>query len=361
VNLLLAFALLPLALLAGAVSVAAWETRRHKIRLLPDERHVALTQDGWHLALHRYRPRAEGPGRGPVILCHGLLANRANVDLDERRSLARALAAHGLDARVLELRGAGFSRDPKGHRGLGRITFDDYVQRDLPAAIEAVCKETGQAQVQWVGHSMGGMVLYAYLSHREDPRIASAVTIASPVDFRVLARTSRRMLRLRPLLRLRWVPIGLGLRILIPFFERSRTRLLRLGLVESNLRSGDVGDILVNVIEAFGPAPVLAQFGEWVEHGVFRSRDGRCAYGDLTHARCPLLVIAAGQDFVAPPASVHPALDRAPAEEKVYRLFGTSSGDEREFGHGDIVLSDAARESVFPVVAEWLVRHAPSP
>jgi pimeloyl-ACP methyl ester carboxylesterase len=361
VNPLLALALLPLALLAAAVGIAAWETRRHRIRVLPDERHVALTQDGWHLALHRYRPRAQGAGHGPVILCHGLLANRANVDLDERRSLARALAARGFDAWILELRGAGFSRDPAGHRGLGRITFDDYVQRDLPAAIEAVCKETGSAEVQWVGHSMGGMVLYAYLSHREDPRIASAVTIASPMDFKVLAQTSRRMLRLRPLLRLGWVPIGLGLRVLIPCLERSRRRLLRLGLVGSNLHPGDVGDILVNVIEGFGPAPVLAQFGEWVEHGVFRSRDGKWSYGDLTHLRCPLLVIAADQDFVAPPASVHPALDRAPAEEKAYRLFGTSSGDEHEYGHGDIVLSDAARESVFPVVAEWLVRHAPSP
>jgi hypothetical protein len=64
---------------------------------------------------------------------------------------------------------------------------------------------------------------------------------------------------------------------------------------------------------------------------------------------------------VAPPASVRPALDRAPAEEKVYRLFGASSGDERGYGHGDIVLSDAARESVFPVIAAWLVRHAPPP
>ena len=358
-NLLLAFALIFLALLAAGVGIAAWETRRHRIRILPDERHMAVTEDGWRLALHRYRPRSDGPGRGPVILCHGLLANRANLDLDERRSLARSLAAYGFDAWVIELRGAGLSRDAGDRRGLSRITFDDYVRRDLPALIDTVCQETGWAKLQWVGHSMGGMLLYAYLSQRDDPRITSAVTVASPVDFGVLARTSRKMLRLRPLLGLGWVPFGFVLRVLIPFFERSERGLLHLGLVRSNLRPGDVGDILVNVIEGFGAAGVLAQFGQWVEQGAFRSLDGTCAYDSLAQVRCPLLVIAAEHDLVAPPASVRPAVDRAPAGEKVYRLFGTVSGNDRNYGHGDILLSDAARENVFPVIAQWLWRHAP--
>ncbi len=320
-----------------------------------------MTRDGWHLAMHRYRPRAEGPGRGAVILCHGLLANRANLDLDDRRSLARHLSRQGFDAWVLELRGTGFSRDPKGRRGLTRITFDDYVLQDLPAAIDAVCRETGVDEVQWVGHSMGGMLIYAYLSTREDPRVLSATTIASPVDFNVVARHVRPLLKLRPLLRLG--PVGLGwiLRAMLPFLLASRSEKIHIGVLRENLTSRELSEILINVIEGFGAPGVLAQFGEWVEQGTFRSGDGTIEYGALTHLRCPLLALAAEKDLLTPPASVAPAVERAPSVEKVYRLFGRLSGDDRDFGHGDIVLSDAARERVFPVITDWLVRHAPKP
>jgi polyhydroxyalkanoate synthase len=340
---------------------ALWVTYRHRIPALPDERHVAVTGDGWLLSLYRYRPRAEGPGRGAVFLCHGLLANRANLDLDERRSLARYLADRGFDAWLLDLRGSGGSRDPEGRRGLGRITFDDYVEQDIPAALEAVRKETGSREIQWVGHSMGGMLLYAYLSGREDPGLRSAVTVASPLDFGVLARTARPMLALRPLLRFSRAPLGLILRGVLPLLALSHGALVRLGLLPSNLRPGDFGDLLVNVIEPFGPPGVLGQFAHWVEEGVFVSRDRERAYDTLAHLRCPLLVIAASGDRLTPPDSVRPAVDRAPAREKVYRLFGIPSGDRHDYGHGDVLLSDPAREEVFPLISDWLVCHAPPP
>lgn len=349
------------ALLVLWAASAVWITRRHRISSLPDERHAAVATDGWLLALHRYLPRTEGPGRGPVLLCHGLLANRYNLDLDERRSVARYLAGMGFDAWVIELRGSGHSRDANGRRGLGRITFDDYVERDIPAAIQTILAETGWAQLQWVGHSMGGMLLYAYLSNRDDKSIAAVVTIGSPIDFTVLSRTARDLLRLRPLLRLGWVPLGYMLRGLLPLLRLSRQALLDLGLVSSNLSSAEIGEVLVNVIEGFGPAGVLEQFGNWVEEGVYVSRDGSRPYGTLTHLRCPLLVIQPSLDNVAPPDSVRPAIDRAPAAEKTYRLFGKVSGDDRDYGHGDILLSDAARQNVFPLIADWLIKHAPSP
>ncbi len=341
------------------IAIALWETRRYRIETLPDERHVAVTGDGWHLAMHRYRPRAEGPGQGALILCHGLIANRANLDLDERRSLARHLSRQGFDVWLLELRGAGLSRDSRGGRGLSRITFDDYIMQDLPAAIDTVCRETGEDEVQWVGHSMGGMVIYAYLSTHQDPRVRSVTTIASPLDFQLVARQTRPLLRLKPLLRLGPVGFGWMLRAMLPLLRMIHSDKVHIGVLRENLTDRDLSEILVNVIEGLAAPGVLAQFGDWVEEGGFRSRDGRYAYGTLAHLRCPLLVIAAERDLLTPPASVSPAIDRAPAAKKVYRLFGRASGDDRDFGHGDIVLSDAARERVYPVITDWLVRHAP--
>jgi len=345
--------------LLSPVAIALWVTRRYRIETLSDERHIAVTSDGWQLAMHRYRPRAEGPGQGAVILCHGLLANRANLDLDDRRSLARHLSRQGFDAWLLELRGAGLSRDPRGDRGLSRIVFDDHIAQDLPAAIDTVCRETGEDEVQWVGHSMGGMVIYAYLSTREDPRIRSVTTIVSPLDFQVVARRTRPLLRVRPLLRLGPVGLGWVFRAMLPLLRMAHSEKVHIGVLRENLTDRELSEILVNVIEGLAAPGVLAQFGEWVEGGGFHSRDGKLAYGALTHLRCPLLVIASEKDLLTPPASVSPAIDRAPSAEKVYRLFGRVSGDDRDFGHGDIVLSDAARDRVYPVIAEWLVRHAP--
>lgn len=66
-----------------------WETAE-------DERHSARTDDGWNVALYRYRPN--GPALGmPVILGHGLAGSRYIFDVHEDYSMARALAARGLD------------------------------------------------------------------------------------------------------------------------------------------------------------------------------------------------------------------------------------------------------------------------
>src|SRR3954468_15467497 len=103
-----------------------------------DERHFATADDGWRLALHRYRP--VGPAhRLPVILCHGLGANHFGFDLAPEVSLARRLAALGFDVFALELRGHGDS-DAASFRGARRwgFSFDDYLHRDVPAAIARV-------------------------------------------------------------------------------------------------------------------------------------------------------------------------------------------------------------------------------
>ena len=99
-----------------------------------------------------------------MILCHGLWANRFNLDFGPGLSLARHLAERGFDVFVLELRGSGFSADPgpEGPRGKAARAygFDAHVTLDAPAALAEVRRVTGAAQVFWVGHSMGGMLGY---------------------------------------------------------------------------------------------------------------------------------------------------------------------------------------------------------
>src|SRR5689334_4166748 len=87
-------------------SLAAKELR---LQFQPDELYRSPTDDGSAIALGRYLPRERRRFQQPVVLCHGLGANRFALDFDERHSLARYLARRGFETWVLELRGRGLA------------------------------------------------------------------------------------------------------------------------------------------------------------------------------------------------------------------------------------------------------------
>ncbi|MFQ5892865.1 MAG: alpha/beta hydrolase, partial [Nitrospinota bacterium] len=144
------------------------------------EDHAVTTDDGWTLALKRYRRSQASGSLGPVVLCHGFSYNGAFWDLDEAHSLAGYLADRDFDVWVVSLRGAGASTKP-GFSALKSIittrladlpatitrttidpakfnwTVDDYIDHDVPTILAYVTRATGRPKVWWVGHSMGGM------------------------------------------------------------------------------------------------------------------------------------------------------------------------------------------------------------
>lgn len=141
-----------------------------RVRAVCDEQHQVRTEDGWHLALLRYRGEPT-PDRPPVVLSHGVAANHRNLDLDEQHSLARSLHRMGRDVWLLDLRGAGRSARARGRAGRrGRWSFDDHLCSDLPAALAEVRRVTGVSEVDWVGFSMGGLLGYAYFGGEPQPR-----------------------------------------------------------------------------------------------------------------------------------------------------------------------------------------------
>ena len=48
-------------------------------------------------------------------------------------------------------------------RGESSWTVDDLVKYDVPAILDYVERETGRDRVNWIGHSLGGMVVFTYL------------------------------------------------------------------------------------------------------------------------------------------------------------------------------------------------------
>lgn len=118
------------------------------------------TADGATLCFKHYH----NPLGTPVILQHGLAQNLYAWDLPvEGQSLAVYLAERGYDVWVPSLRGSGkgYYRSGDGEE-LWDWSVDDYIIFDVPAILHKVRESTGKKPF-WVGHSMGGMIIYGYL------------------------------------------------------------------------------------------------------------------------------------------------------------------------------------------------------
>ncbi|MCZ6694923.1 MAG: alpha/beta fold hydrolase [Acidobacteria bacterium] len=330
--------------------------RLHRLGTPADETHKARTDDGWDIALYRYRPALGDPLRPlePVVICHGLLSNRFNVDLDERHSVARHLRAVGFDVWVMELRGHGRSvRAATGGLWPFDWTIDDYVQRDLPAVIEYVCRETGANSVHWVGHSLGGMILYAACALGLTGRIRSAVMSDVPADMSLIR--SRKLVgvlygKIVPIIPpFLFIPFVLVLgwispRLLLPKYGiRSRRTMLR---------------IVANGIVDVGCSRVALHLARVIRRGRFVSWDGTVDYeAGLDRIHFPVIQLAAALR-VSPERTARVLIDRAPVEDKTYVRLGRSEGFSEDYNHFTVLLGERAPEEVFPLISDFLKRRS---
>ncbi len=345
-----------------AASCAVWLLLSACVRTvpLPDRALVqrATTDDGWELELVRYD--AQGPVTGrPVLLCHGISANARNMDLDEGHSLARWLSAHGRQAWTLSLRGTGSSSRVDVRLGRGPISFDDYWRHDLPAAIRHVLAQSGAPQLDYIGHSMGGMVLYAYLS-QGGQGVAAAATLGSPTRLdwgtvldRVLAQAAPPLLPKSGAL-----PSAFGSAVAAPFqggvaddfFERLFYR-------RESTRVASWQRLM-----AYGTAdtsgPVARHFLQLASSGRFLSADGRLDLrADMGRATTPLLVVAGAFDRIALTPAVKDGF-RAWAGPKAWALISKANGAQAEYGHMDLVIGEHAAEDVWTPVLDFLRAHS---
>jgi len=329
----------------------------------PHERHVVTTPDGWELELVRITPAMLGfhgtVAPNPVIAQHGIVANGRNVDVDDTHSLARWLARRGHDVWIPSLRGTNGPGKLRPLDSRANFDFDTYASEDLPAVFAHVRRITGAARLDFVGHSMGGLLLYAHLVRSldagVDPGIGRAVTLAAPVRIRwtgYLEDGAKSLGFLAGLANL--VPLGGLTGASLPLQAALDTP------ADHFIYSTDNVDpelwrrfVAVGTSDAI-PGPLGAQMASWLSTGRFTSRDGAVDYLEgLRKVRTPVLVVAAAIDGIAPPWSVRPAFERL-AGEKAWRVAGQGAGFRADYNHMDLVLGERAPTEVFPWIATWL-------
>lgn len=352
----------------GALGVATWLHLRYWVRklLLPlhyeSVERVALP-DGASIELRRVAhdthdptdaltelERAAADALPPVLIVHGIGANHRNLDLAGDRSLARLLVDSGRDVWLVTLRSALVSREKL-------MRFDAMVAHDLPAAARTVRARTGHATVDYVGFSMGGMLLYAALG-RTLPvaEVRRAAFVGSPGRIE-LPLAPLRVLRFLP----RWLIPRLRLRVLsrlIAFGAEwvPHTPLHRIVYNPRNLPRGVAAAALVNMIEDL-PGPLLADFAAWAFGDGEIRVSGERALDGLRGVQLPVTFFAGAADVLASPAAVRAAYEAWGADVpgfigKQLHVIGVAHGSSADYGHGDLAIgTEVAREVFEPVVA----------
>lgn len=344
--------------------VSWWAHLRYWLRLLSVELDYASverlpTEDGSAIELRRIAAPpgvAQGSDLPPVLMVHGLGANHRNSDLHPDASLARHLAAKGRDVWLLTLR-SGLGGLRRWDRR--RVFFAAILRHDLPMAVEAVCDRTQASQVDYIGYSMGGMLLYSGIDRTVPAsRIRRAVFIASPAyvapPVKILRVFRHWPNRLIPDLPLRLIARTWA-------FMVARKAAPKVFGNRRNVSPILARTAMVSVIEDV-PGPLQADFARWAFADGFIRVDGENVLERLDGVRVPALFLAGTVDTLAPPSSVRYAYEawgrNHPDVRKEWRLYGRSEGYAGNYGHGDFLVGAHVETEVFAPITEFLTEAA---
>ena len=284
-----------------------------------------------------------------MVTCHGFGVNRLNLDLDDDYSVVRALRAGGYEVWNVDLRGVGRSVGPRNW------SFDDHVRLDVPAILDAATTRSRVGAVHWIGHSMGGLVILGHLGRRpDDPRVASVVTIASPVKLATPLWTRLSLALGAQVGRVMDQPPGTrGIRYLAPLL-RPRLAFPSPLFYPPNAAPGVLPRAVWRISDV-ASGRLIQQFHALAREGRMRSLDGVDDYVDnLAHIHTPLCVIAAKGDQIAPPQNVQLAYDKVTSPIRELHVLSREGGAASDYCHGSVLIGEAAPRDVYPLLLRWL-------
>lgn len=325
-----------------------------------NEFHTTETKDGWKLALHRYKPEQLSVEKEPVLLVHGFASNRFTWSLAGDRSFATFLFDKGYDVWIAELRGSGESDGSAAFTDRKPdYNFDTFLKMDLPALINYIQFTTQREQVTYVGHSLGGMLGYAYLGTNPDGGgVKNLIVLSAGAGFKERNSAIDFIMKVKGMFLI--TP-----KIYADLIAKSQanaigwtdTRFDALVWNNEAINPRALSMFAYNAVSNF-PTTLADQTTDWVESGEFRSADKTLNYSDLLgQINIPCFIGTGKLDALAPPRAVKGAYDKIGVKDKELRIFGTSNGYAVDYGHIDLVTGDRVMTEVFPTIFSWLENH----
>lgn len=293
--------------------------------------------DGWRAPVLHLPPRPGGPGE-PVIVAHGLGVVGDVFRYGKGPTLAHRLSEAGFAVYLLAHRG---DREglPPADGARRAVSFDDLVERDLPAAVACVLAHADYPRAHVVGFGLGGQLALVHAARRPES-LASVVAVGSPVRFAGARSGLRLGARWLGLLPAHWhLPLRTAARVSAPVFD------------PSPLAPSCPGARLRGVLELASddlPIALLRQLAAWLEAGTLTSRGGVVDLVEtFVDAEVPLLAVAGSHDPLGPPEAVRPAVERWGHPDAALLEVDAH-------GHLDLLLGEDADAQVFVPLTRWL-------
>uniref|UniRef100_A0A1J3CEA0 AB hydrolase-1 domain-containing protein n=2 Tax=Noccaea caerulescens TaxID=107243 RepID=A0A1J3CEA0_NOCCA len=245
--------------------------------------------------------------------------------------------------------------------------FDNYLEEDVPAAIEYVRAQSKpkDGKLFAIGHSMGGILLYAMLSRcafeGREPCLAAVATLASSVDYTSSDSALKLLIPLADpaqALSVPVVPLGALLAAAYPLWTRPPYVLSWLNDLISATDMMHPEQLEKLVLNNFCtiPAKLLIQLTTAFREGGLRDRSGKFYYKDhLSRTSVPVLALAGDRDLICPPVAVEETAKLFPENLVTYKELGEPDGPH--YAHYDLVGGRLAVEQVYPCITEFLSQH----
>lgn len=346
----------------------------------PVEVHEAKTEDGYYLTLHRIPRgrndetghfRARSSKRPVVFLQHGLLCSSSNwVTNLPNNSLAFMLADAGFDVWLGNARGNTYSRKHETFHvdsaAFWNFSFDELAKYDLPGMIDYVLNVTQRAQLYYVGHSQGTMMIFAGLSENAalQRRIKLAFLLApvtrlkniySPIKYLALFETELKITF--ELLRIHdFLPSSKMIRFfadnLCPIDEQLCSTVMELlaGYDRSDLNTSRI-PVYFSHTPAGTSVKNMYHFAQLVRSKVFQKYDygyieNMIRYNSLTPPRyhfekigTPIVMMSGSKDWLAAPADVAWTAQQLPNLVRIHEIQG--------YNHLDFIWGMSAHAKVY--------------
>ena len=230
----------------------------------------------------------------------------------------------------------------------------------MPAILDYVQRETGHDRVNWVGHSLGGMLIFPYLELSPHPeRIANFVGMGSTIIQAEIPQSDM-------------LAANRGLRVLSLFASPGRLgrplafvrlpgmeRIDRFYYSTENVDRETISRFYGYTLEDTGPG-ALRQLDPYLEFGHMLSADRTIDYsarlGEIT---TPTLLVAGDGDIMSDVPSTELTFAGLGSPDKAIMRFGKSNGHVADYGHCDLVWSRHAPIEIFPPIIDWLDQRQP--
>jgi len=333
-----------------------------------DRRHRVPSRDGWPLAIYEYEPRA-GERPIPVLCVHGANCRYGIYDGGLGFGLAPWLAARGFHVFAVDLRGRGLSAPRKLLARTTALvgkgwTLGDFWTKDLPTAFDFALTRSCAVQLDYVGHSLGGMLGLELVERTQDRRIRRIVTVGSG-DARAMMvsdpnpgepENSRAAsvyvgALLAPFaLSSRYTPIHWAARMgarMLHLAPPETLRSMLSMLMNTDNMDNDVLDFFLSTCLAGVSSKKFWSYG-----ALYRRSHERAAAAK--RHTFPTLMLAGGADRLNSVRKVRETFSRCTHPDSRLIELSRAAGASADYGHVDLLLGKRVEQEVFPSIGDWL-------